>query len=142
MGSGAETRLLEVLLGLGLLSVQQKETAEYLFADRHETIDHVDRLIGAYLVNKEVIRAEDLELAEICQRDLRDPSLLVQTRTHVKMAKYAAEQIRCKIRENSRLSDAILRSGESLKKKSSSSDYVAVGFMAGRKSRDDDKPNR
>ena len=138
MGSDADSRLLEVLLGLGLLTVQQKKTVEYLFADRGESTDQLDRHLGAYLVNKEVICAENLELAEICQRGLRDSSLLVQTRTHVRMAKFAAEQIRHKIRENSRLSDAILKTGETIKRKSSGSGYAAVGFMTGRKLNDDE----
>lgn len=142
MASVGETRLLEILLGLGLLTTQQRDTADEVFMERCASPEQADRLIGAYLVNKEVITAEQLELAEICQKGLRDPSLLVQTRTHVQMAKYAAEQIRHKIRENSRLADAILRTGEVVKRKSSSSDYVAVGFVAGRRARDDDKSNR
>ena len=135
-----DTSIGAVLVEMGLLTPQDRESIDFLF-DEHRDKPEFDLMVVAYLINKGHISSEDLELAEIHQKALRDDNLLVQTRTRVAMAKLAASRIRTKIRTNTALSEAILRDGSRIKEKSTTSENIAIGFLAASKAVKDE-PNR
>jgi len=125
-----DTSLLAVLLEMGLLKEQDADALQIVL-DEHRDRPEYEQLLGAYLVNKGAITAEDLELAEIHQKGLQDDNLLVQTRARVAMAKRAAANIRHRIRQNTELSEAILQDTGRLREKSKTGERLSLGALFG-----------
>jgi len=116
---------------MGLITINDKTALEDLAGER--TGAERDFYIASYLVNNGLLSSYKLEVAESNQKGLRDTNLLVRSRTMVKMVNHQADVIREKISRNVQLSNIILERCIRVRKKSESSEHLALGYLTGLK---------
>lgn len=119
--------LLGVLCEMGVISADDRPSIEYVIEEHAP--ERRDLFATAYLINHGYVSERQLVVAEAIIRQLKDPDPVEKTKARVSMVKAAAREIRHQIRGNTELSKAILKDGRALKKKSTSSEYLAVGFL-------------
>lgn len=125
--------LLEVLSEMGLLDSIEAKVLRYSIEGECPE-EHEDLFVEARLLNSEVVTEHQLNVAKRLQKGLNDEDLVVRSETRGTITKMRAAQLRKRIVSNQQLADAAIRSGSELEKKSSSSEYLAVGLISDEKS--------